>query len=225
MGVFKRINDMTRASVNEMLDKMENPVIMLNQYLRDMEEEIREAEATVAKQIAFERNMQKHYENSVRLSAEREAQTERAVVEGQDELARKLLEEKLYFDQKIAEYGEQHTQAQIHCQELTQQMDSMKEEFSRLHNKRNDLVSRAKLAEARKQMSSINSVHTIETGSASNGFHRMEEKIMQMEAEAEVARTPYSATSTSYQQPIDAEKQLKVEEQLAALKEKLGKAE
>lgn len=43
MGVFKRIKDMTKASVNDMLDKVEDPIVMLNQYLRDMEAEIHEA--------------------------------------------------------------------------------------------------------------------------------------------------------------------------------------
>ena len=57
MGVFKRIKDMTKASVNDMLDKVEDPIVMLNQYLRDMEAEIHEAEVTVAKQMANERRM------------------------------------------------------------------------------------------------------------------------------------------------------------------------
>lgn len=225
MGVFKRINDMTKASVHELLDKMENPVVMLNQYLRDMEEEIHEAEVIVAKQMADERNLKQRYDEAIRISAERETQAGHAIVEGQEELARKLLEEKLYFDQKITEYLDLHTQSQGHAQELMQQLQTMKNEFDQLCNKRNELASRAKIAEARKQMSSIHSVHTIESGSASHGFHRMEEKIMQLEAEAEVMRAPYSASTTSFQQPIDAEKQLKVDEQLAALKEKLNNAE
>jgi phage shock protein A len=223
MGVFKRIGDITKASVNEMLDKMENPVLMLNQYLRDMEEEIHKAEATIAKQMADAHKYKQRYDESVRNSAERETQAERAMMEGQEELARKLLEEKLYFDQKTTEFLELHTQSEGHVEELKQQLQSMKNEFEQLRNKRDELASRAKIAEARKQMSSINSVHTIESGSASHGFHRMEEKILQMEAEAEVMRIPNGTGFTLYQPIADAEKQLKVDEQLAALKEKLNK--
>ncbi|MBE0342416.1 PspA/IM30 family protein, partial [Paenibacillus sp. 28ISP30-2] len=100
MGIFKRMKDMTRASVNEVLDKVEDPIIMLNQYLRDMEAEIHEAEVTVAKQMANERRMKQRLEEAVRVSNEREQQAESALRNGQEEVARKLLGEKIYFVQK-----------------------------------------------------------------------------------------------------------------------------
>ena len=83
MGIFQRIGDMTRASMNEMLDKVEDPVVMLNQYLRDMEEEIALAEVTVAKQMASERRTSQRLEEAGRLSAEKEALAEATLRNGQ----------------------------------------------------------------------------------------------------------------------------------------------
>ncbi|HEY4392053.1 MAG TPA: PspA/IM30 family protein [Paenibacillus sp.] len=223
MGVFKRIKDITKASVNDMLDKVEDPIVMLNQYLRDMEKEIRDAEVTVAKQMADERRMKQRLEEAVRISAQREAQAEVALKNGQEEVARRLLEEKLHYDQKQAEFSQLHASSEAHAAELKEQLHEMKDEFYKLRNKRNELVSRAQMAKARKQMSQASSLHSIDNGSASVGFQRMEEKIMQMEAEAEVAGVVYRRDpSSTYVNPADAEKQLKVDAQLEALKAKLN---
>lgn len=223
MGVFQRMKDMTKASIHDLLDKMEDPIVMLNQYLRDMEVEIREAEVTVARQMAAERRMKQRLDESTRLGLEHQSQAEQALRNGNELLARKLLEEKVQYDQQVAELAGVHAQASGQVSELTSQLHEMKEEYYKLRNKRNELAARAQMAKARKQLAQAAQIHTIESGNAAAGFSRMEEKILQMEAEADVARIPVSPLSGA---PIrlDPEKSFRVDQELAALKNRLAPA-
>lgn len=119
MGIFKRMKDMTKASVHELLDKVEDPVVMLNQYLRDMESEIHQAEVTVAKQMANEHRMKQRYDEAARSAMDRESKAEAALRSGHEDVARKMLEEKLYFEQRTNEFSDLYVEAKTQAEELS----------------------------------------------------------------------------------------------------------
>ncbi|MFD0697369.1 PspA/IM30 family protein [Paenibacillus sp. GCM10027628] len=220
MGIFKRLRDMTMASINDLLDKAEDPVKMLNQFLRDMEEDILEAESAVAKQIAIEKKFKQQYEESEEMVAKRTEQAMKALEQGNEDLARRALQDKKEHQERFDELKHQYDVAKTNADQLRNQLSEMKDEFSKMKNKKDLLVARAEAAKAQKQ---INQAMTgFGTDNAAKGFDRMSEKVLQMEAEAQ-ASGEIRAKSRSLDDELDQlGKSDGVDDELAALKAKLA---
>ncbi len=220
MGLFKRLRDITMASINDLLDKAEDPVKMLEQYLRDMGDDITDAEAAVAKQIAVEKRFKQQMEDAAELVEKRQQQAEKAVLSGNDELAKKALVDKKEQQEKLDGYTQQYNIAKQQADQLRDQLSEMKDEYNKLKNKKDLLIARADAAKAQK---SINQAMSgFGTDNAAKGFERMESKVLQMEAEAQASNELLSR-SRSLDDEFKALEGNDVDDELAALKEKLNK--
>jgi phage shock protein A len=221
MGIFKRLRDMTMASVNDLLDKAEDPVKMLNQFLRDMEEDILEAETAVAKQIAIEKKFKQQYEESEEMVAKRSEQALKALEQGNEDLARRALEDKKEHQERFDELKRQFDLAKTNADQLRSQLAEMKDEFSKMKNKKDLLIARAETAKAQKQINQAMS--GFGTDNAAKGFDRMNEKVLQMEAEAQ-ASGEIRAKNRSLDDELSqlGKSDSGVEDELAAMKAKLA---
>ncbi len=182
MSLFKRIGDNIRANINSMLDKAENPIKMLEQYLRDMEDDIADAEVAVTKQIAVVKRFQKQYEDSQVMADKRETQALQALEQEREDLARRALEDKKLHQAKADDYKEQFEGSRETADKLKTQLREMKDEYEQMKAKKATLVARAEAAKAQKEINKVMTGFGKDT--ARKGFERMEEKVNQAEAEA-----------------------------------------
>lgn len=54
MGILKRFKDIMSANINAMLDKAEDPEKMIDQYLRELQEDLRNVKSETATVMADE---------------------------------------------------------------------------------------------------------------------------------------------------------------------------
>ncbi|MCZ8519395.1 MULTISPECIES: PspA/IM30 family protein [Paenibacillus] len=220
MGIFKRFRDLTMAAVNDMLDKAEDPVKMLAQFLRDMEADIQEAEIAVAKQIAIEKKFKAQYEEAEEMVLKREQQAVKALESGNEDLARRALQDKKEHQTRFDEMKKQYDTAKANADRLRAQLGEMKDEFGKMKNKKDLLVARAEAAKAQKQINQAMS--GFGTDNAAKGFDRMSEKVLQLEAEAEASNELRSKDRSLDDELSALGKDDGVEDELAALKAKLA---
>ncbi|WP_164545465.1 PspA/IM30 family protein [Paenibacillus albus] len=229
MGLLNRIFNITQAAANELLDKLESPAMMLNQYVRGMNDDIAKTEQELIKQEATAKNMAQQAQEASVMAEHCEAKALDAMRAGLEGQARESLTAKLHYVEKANEYTQWHESAKQRVAELTRQLELAREEQEKLLKKREELQSRIQQAAAKSRSSMPNfsfGRNDFEGGFASRGFQRIEEKISQWEAHLELnRRNPYSASTSAYGTPSatapQTTNQSLVDEQMDLLRKKL----
>jgi phage shock protein A len=223
MTLFKRLRDLTMSNINAMLDKAEDPVKMLDQYLRDMEEDIQDAEIAVAKQIAVEKKLKQQSEEAQDLANKREAQALQALEAGNEDLARRALVDKKQVAEKASDYKAQYEAAKGAADNLRSRLGEMKEQFGQMKNKRDTLKARAEAAKAQKQINQAMSGFGADN--AAKGFERMQDKVLQLEAEAEASNELHGSSRSLDDEfkELNKSNNAAIDAELEALKAKLKK--
>src|SRR6478609_4703012 len=98
MGIFKRLKTITMAEINGLLDGIENPIAMLNEYSREMEEEIAKGQQALARQIFVEKKQEALISDTKALVDKRVRQAKLALEHGEEQMAKLAVQEKLLLE-------------------------------------------------------------------------------------------------------------------------------
>jgi len=212
---------MIKSNLNHLIGRAEDPEKMLNQMLLDMQEQLINAKRQVAVAIADEKRLLKQYEDEKSKAKEWEDKAMLAVKASKDDLARQALERKAEHDKMANGFEVQwHSQRQA-VEQLKVALTNLNTKIEDAKRKKNLLIARARRAEAQKTitdtMSGISKTNALDT------IERMEQKIDQMEAEAQ-ATTEMANEIETDKLKVEFEKLDVVgsEAALEALKEKMG---
>ncbi|CAG9613138.1 Protein LiaH [Bacillus rhizoplanae] len=215
MSMFKRLRDLTMSNVYALIEKAEDPIKMTDQYLRDMQEDVEEAEKSVAAQIALEKKFKLLYEEQSTLVTKREEQAHMAVQANNIDLARRALEEKKNAEQKMNEYKTSYEQNKLAADNLRAKLEEMRKQLTELKNKRETLVARVNAANAQKNINKAMS--GFDSNTAKAGLSRMEEKALQLEAEAEASGEIYKKEKSLDEEFANMNRDKQVEDELARI--------
>lgn len=183
MGIFQRFWTMLKSQLNHLIGIAEDPEKMLNQTLMDMQEQLISAKRQVAVAIADEKRLIQQYEQEKQNASDWEQRAMLAVKQGNDSLATQALERQAEHV-KLASGFEQNWRAQKQSvEQLKTGLSTLSEKISDAKRQKNLLIARARRAEAQKTIT--DTMSGLSQNSALDTMARMEDKINQMEAEAE----------------------------------------
>ncbi|WP_139492457.1 PspA/IM30 family protein [Brevibacillus dissolubilis] len=202
MGIFRRVKDLFLAETNGLLDKYEQPINMVNQYIREFEHELAKAQKALANQLYIEKRQAALIAETEASMEKRDRQAKLAVKQGEDHIAKLALQEKLLQEKKWAAYQEQYATIQNQTKTLEERIAQLLAQSEEYNHRRLLLASRANVAASMKQMNQ--SVVSFQTEHVSKGFARAEEKVLMLEAEVEAIAhfsSPAKRTAPQYLDP------------------------
>ncbi|MEC9396283.1 MAG: PspA/IM30 family protein, partial [Myxococcota bacterium] len=185
MSIWQRIKTLLKGSINDVISSAEDPAKILEQLIIDMRQQFEEARKEVAVAVADEKRLKRQYDKERVKASDWETKVKNAIIAGDDELARKGLAKKIESEKISAEFHGQW-QAQVkQTEQLREALKRLNEKIQEAGRKKNLLIARQRRAEAQKRIQDTMSGMT--DASAFEGFARMEERIEQIEAEADAA--------------------------------------
>lgn len=217
MGIFKRLKTIATADLHEVLDKMEDPIAMLKQHLRDMEVELENGEQAVAKQIFFEKKHEALITQTKAIIEKRVKQAQLALKNEDEQTAKLAVLDKVEQESKLKELEAQLKTLKAHTVQLIAQVEQHKATYQQLKNKKQVLMSRAHVAQV--TTAPKLSFASFTSGGALRGFERAEERILELEAKAQAQGLFSSTNILDLTTPVDLELEEKVQKELEALRQ------
>lgn len=227
MGVITRFKDIMAANFNALLDRCEDPEKMIDQYLRNLEQDFAKVKAETAAIMAEEKSAKRKLDECEAEIAKMADYAKKAVSAGNDDEARQFLSKKAELTQKQEVLAKDYEMACDNSAKMRQMHDKLESDISSLKSRREMLKAKVKVAETQKKMNQMGS--SLESaGSNLAAFDRMEEKVNKMldEADAmnELNAQPASNDIDALTKKYDAgNKSSAIDDELAALKAEMGK--
>lgn len=183
MGVFDRISNILRAKANNAIDNMENPIELLDQKIRDMEESLNNAKLSSAQILGNVHEIQKKMENAEKESKDFDEKVKLAMGKGNEELAKKALQKKLEADKNYSSLKNSYEDARSKAEAIKAKLRDLEEEIEQTRRYRDEAAARYNNAEASGKVNEI--LANVDTKNNRINMDDIERKIQKKESYAE----------------------------------------
>ncbi len=220
MSIGDRLRRLIKANLNEGLDKIENPEKLLKQRIRELDESVKSSKQAVTKFAVTVVKMEKEQDQLKRLKAEWLQKAESSIKIGDDDMARKALSEKVKVEERINDLEPSVSESRKTCDDLKANLQKLNDQLKTAKLKLAELQSRQEAANARKSFGN-HFDKASETSVDNDDFARMEEKVLEAEAEVDIDNEIRNEMAGIDESLEKKSKELRVDSELEALKKQM----
>ena len=225
-GILERFKTIMSSNINALLDKMEDPEKMIDQYLRDMEKDLGSVKAETVAVMAQESAAKRKVAECEDEIKKMENYAKKALQAGNEADARMFLEKKESIKIKLDSLEKEKMITVENSLKMREMHDKLTSDIQKLNAKRNEIKAKIKMAKSTEKINSMTSSTGI--SGKMDSFNSIEEKVDRMldEANASIERnSPKKDEVDDLMKKYDSgesESSSAVDEELERLKKEMG---
>ena len=225
-GILERFKTIMSSNINALLDKMEDPEKMIDQYLRDREKDVGSVKAETVAVMAQESAAKRKVAECEDEIKKMENYAKKALQAGNEADARMFLEKKESIKIKLDSLEKEKMIAVENSLKMREMHDKLTSDIQKLNAKRNEIKAKIKMAKSAEKINSMTSSTGI--SGKMDSFNSIEEKVDRMLDEANASielNSPKKDEVDDLMKKYDSgesESSSAVDEELERLKKEMG---
>lgn len=225
MGILTRFKDIMSANINALLDKAEDPEKMIDQCLRNLNDDLGKVKSETAAIMAEEMRAKRALDDCNAEMNKMQTYAVKAIEAGNDEDAKKFLEQKASLSNKLTGLNEAYTLANNNATNMKSMHDKLVKDINELESRKDMIKGKLAVAKTQERINKMGS----SVASANNSmasFNKYEEmankKLDQAYAMAELNNSSPENSIKDLTSKYETSS-VDIDNELAALKASLGK--
>ena len=225
MGIISRFASIMEANINALLDKCEDPAKMIDQCLRECNEQLAEVKNETAAVMAEEASAKRRVDQLQAEIDKYDSSARKAIQAGNDGDARTLLARKQELMTQKGTADQTYQVAKANADKMRQMYNKLTSDVATLNSRRETIKSQVAMAKAQDRVTKVSA--TVGKTNASDTFSRMESKAQRMLDESS-ARAQLSVDSLQGDEAADLANKYNaggggaVDDELARMKAEMG---
>ena len=157
MGILSRFKDIMSSNINALLDKAEDPEKMIDQTLRNLNNDLAKVKEETAEVMADEAKAKRNLDECNAEIARMQQYAEKAVVAGNDADATRFLTEKSKLVAKQATLQQVYDVSAANAMKMRQMHDKLVNDIAELDSRKDAIKAKIRLAKAQQDINKMTS--------------------------------------------------------------------
>ena len=222
MSILSRFKDIMSANINALLDKCEDPAKMIDQYLRQLKEDLAEVKQETAAVMAEEKRTKRLVDDNAAEIAKYTDLAKKALTAGNEGDAKVFITKKQDLEAHQADLEKTYALAHANAEKMREMHDKLTGDIQELEQRRLNVKAKMSVAKTQDKLNKINYSMKSAAGSM-EAFERMETKADRLLDEANsMAELNEEPKDSAEEIAKKYDKDSSVDDELAKMKAELG---